>query len=199
MERRLIVPISRANRIQNPMTSRTFLTTGQRNRPSVNVVLTRQGPGIGFVNAEVSLVDVVINVPGLISDQVELIRPAVPTAERREAPVRLDGGEDGVVRVEGVVGGILQMLRNGPTEEDAEDTVRFGVRHVLVEGEEDERAVHEVRVIEEGAHPVAFPPRREGDVGIVAVVGHVGGDEGPLGQFLVGQVGVEVGEVLDLA
>lgn len=57
--------------------------------------------------------------------------------------------------------------------------------------------MHEVLVCEEGGEEAVGPSAGDGDVGVVTVVGHVGGNEHPLRELVGGEVGVELGEVFD--
>lgn len=88
--------------------------------------------------------------------------------------------------------------RDGVTKEDTQDLVLDGVGLGLVEGDEDKGVVHEVGVVQQGLKEVASPVTGDGDGGVVAIAGHVGGDEHPLGKSVVGEVDVELSQVLDL-
>jgi len=57
------------------------------------------------------------------------------------------------VSVDGVVSGTDQGFGNGITEEDGHDTVGLRVSVVLVEGDQDQGALHEVGVLEERSQP----------------------------------------------
>lgn len=85
----------------------------------------------------------------------------------------------------------------GAANEDAEDVVMLGVGLILVEGNEEECAVHEVSIVKERVQPAAEPVPSEGNVGVVSVVRHVWSDESPLREGLVVDVVHEAGEVLD--
>lgn len=120
----------------------------------------------------------------------------VLAAETAEAPVGLHSAEGGVVGVEGVVGGVDEVGRDGAAEEKGEDVVVDAVGVVLVKGEQDEGAVVvEARVGEQRGEPELQPVARIADAGVVAVVEHVGGDEEPLGDGGGVDVGGEVVEV----
>lgn len=80
-----------------------------------------------------------------------------------------------------------------------ENTVGLVVGIILVKGQKDERVLHEVVVGQQGRHPATLPLGTKGDVGVVSIVGHIGGDESPLRKLLVGQIMLEISEVLDLA
>lgn len=144
-------------------------------------------------------VDRVVRVPRLLGEEAEQVRAAVPSAQRGQAPVRGEGGDDGVVRVEGLVLLSAQVLGHRAAEEEAVDFVAELVGVVLVEGEEDEGVVGEVFVVEQLGEELVGPGAGEGDVGVVGVVGHVGRDEAVLREPVVLEVVVEGGEVLDLA
>lgn len=102
--------------------------------------------------------------------------------------------------VELVVGGSDEVLRNGVTEEDTEDVVGDGVGVVLIEGQQDQGlGAVEVGVRQERLEEACGPSAGSGDGGVVAVIGHVGSDEHPLGKSVGLQVLVEGGEVLDRA
>lgn len=101
--------------------------------------------------------------------------------------------------VQGVIGGANQVRRNGPSEQDGENIVLNRVVLALVKGEQEESVVPEVGVVHQTGHEPTQPGRGKGDVGIMTIVGHVRRDERPLRKLLVIQVGVEVGEVLDLS
>lgn len=124
----------------------------------------------------------------------------VPTAEGVEIPVGLDGRKLGVVVVEGVVLGADELLGNGRAEEDTGDVVALeGVLAVSLPGDVDQgAAVVELGVLEERLDEAAGPVARDRDVGVVAVVVQVGGDEQPLGKAVVLEVLVEESQVLDL-
>lgn len=139
-----------------------------------------------------------VNVAGLLGNKVEQVSTAVPAAEGGETPVSAEGGNDRVVGVEGVVLGSLEVLGDGAAKEDGVDAVLLGIGGGLVEGDKDEGVLSEVVILQERGHEAVEPLAGEGDVGVVGIVGHVGGDEHVLGQTVVLQVLVEGGEVLDL-
>lgn len=99
--------------------------------------------------------------------------------------------------VEGIVRGTLELLRNGATNKNAEDTVVVGVGLVLIEGQEEEGVVHEILVSEQFAHPRTLPLGSESDVGVMGIVGHVRSDEGPLRKLLVTEIIFKVIKALD--
>jgi hypothetical protein len=79
------------------------------------------------------------------------------------------------------------------------NTVGLVVGIILVKGQQDKRVVHEVVVRQQRRHPAALPLAPKGNVGVVDIVGHVRGNESPLGKLLAGQIILEISEVLDLA
>ena len=131
----------------------------------------------------------------LVADELEDVCTDVPAAEGVQAPVRLDRRDFRVVGIEGGIGGALQGLGDSVAEEDGVDFIRLRISFVFVEGEEDEGVLHEVLVREEGGEEAVGPGAGKGDVGVVAVVGHVGRDKHPLRELVSGEVGVELGEV----
>lgn len=114
-----------------------------------------------------------------------------------KTPVGLDGGELGVVVVVVAVAGADEMRGHGVAEQDAVDLVLHGVVFVLVEGDEDEGVVHEALVGQERGEELGEPLAGGGYIGVVAVAGHVGSDEHPLGELVVLKVFIEEGCVLD--
>lgn len=101
--------------------------------------------------------------------------------------------------VEGCVGGALERGGDGATEEDGVDFVGDVVCFVFIEGQHYEGVVCDVRIVEKGREVIAGPRSGERDVRIVAIVCHVGRDEGPLRQRLTCNVRGEGREVLDKA
>lgn len=133
----------------------------------------------------------------LVGDELEDVCADVPAAEGVQTPVRFHGGDLGVVRIEGGIGGALEGDGDGVAKEDGVDFVLLAVCFVFVESEEDEGIVHEVFVRQERREEAVRPGAGDGDGRVVAVVGHVGGDEHPLRELVCGEVGVELSEVLD--
>lgn len=190
--------------LQNTVTSRAALVNS-RNRPlggvlGVDVIRQRTGGSLVEVIllSDSSQVNLPVNVASLLSNKLEQVGTAVPAAQGGETPVSAQRGDDGVVGVEGVVGGALQVLGDGAAQQDGVDAVLLLVGGGLVEGDQDEGVLGEVVVLEEGGHEALQEVAGDGDVGVVGVVGHVGGDEQVLGETVVVQVLVEGGEVLDL-
>ena len=186
------------------MTSRAaLLNSGNGPLGSVlGVDVRRQRAGGSLVEVVVGSnglqVNLVVDVASLLGDQLEQVGATVPAAEGGQTPVGAQGGDDRVVGVEGVVNGTLQVVGDGTAEEDGVDAVLLLVRGDLVEGDEDQGVLAEVVVLQQGGDKAVEPGAGEGDVGIVGVVGHVGGNEHVLGETMVLQVLVEGSEVLDL-
>lgn len=67
---------------------------------------------------------------------------------------------------------------------------------VLVKSQEDQGTLHEVFVGEEGLEEATRPGAGDGDGGVMAVRGHVGSDEAPLGKSLCLEIVEELGRVL---
>lgn len=137
-------------------------------------------------------------VTSLVGDELENVGTDIPATEGVQAPVGLDGGDLRVMVVELWVVGADKVGWNGVTEEDREDAVTNSVGVVLVKGDENGSLLHEVGVVEERLHEVADKLASNGDRRVVAIVGHVWGDEHPLWELVVLEVLVEHGEVLDL-
>lgn len=175
--RRLTAVVSLLDNINDTVTSiASTLSLGDGpERLIVRVVVLRHGTGVGLVH-EVrhgSEIDLPVNESGLFGDELEDVGTAVPAAEGGETPVSAEGGNDGVVGVEGVVSGALEMLGDGTTEEDAVDAVLLGVVASLVEGDEDQSVLVEVLVLEERGEEVGEEVSTDLDISVVAVVGHV--------------------------
>lgn len=144
-------------------------------------------------------------VASLLGNKVEDVGADIPAAQGVEAPVGLDCGNLTVVVVEVVVGGAHKVLGDGVTEQDSENLVALGIGLALIPGEQNKGVVHEVLVVEERLEESTAPLAGNANVGVVAVRGHVGGDEHPLGQLVLlevlvehGAAGVDHGQVLDL-
>jgi hypothetical protein len=189
------------DRVKDTVTSRARLVTGGRDGPDGGVV----GVGVGGeradeagVQVEVGGVNLVVGVSGLVGDNLEDVGTAVPATKGRKTPVSLDGSQGGVVGVEGVINSADQVTGDSTTEKDGEDLVLDGVVTGLVKGEQDERLVPEVSVVLELLNKVTLPNGGERDVGVVSIVGHVRGNESPLGERVVLNVRPQAGEVLDL-
>lgn len=193
--------------IQDTVTSGTLLiAVGDGNRPlstegggiANGWVTNRQGTRVGLVKREVGLVDLVVDVTSLVSDNLQQVGTAIPATQGRKTPVGRNTSNGGVVSVEGVVLGALEVFRNGTTDEDAEDTVVVGVGLVLIEGQKEESVVVEVLVLEQLGHPRTLPLSSESDVGVMRIVGHVRSDESPLRKLLVLNIIFKVIKALDV-
>lgn len=124
--------------------------------------------------------------------QVVDVGTNVPSTEGRQIPVGRNRGNLGVVVIETVVFSANKLSGDGITDQDAENLVADGVDFALVPGDEDKGVLHEVLVAQQRLEEVAGPATGGGDVGVVAVRGHVGGDEHPLGELVGLEVLVEV-------
>lgn len=185
----------------------------------LKVQVGRRVPGVAAIAVEVARVREVPEhalklllrrpladlVARLLANHLEDVGADVPTSKGGEIPVGLDGGNLRVMVVEAVVGGADKVLGNGIADEDGEDVVLDSVGLVLIPGDQDERVVHEVLVLHERPQERTAPSTGDSSRGVVAVGGHVGGDEHPLGQLVClqilvehGLLGVNHGEVLDL-
>ena len=134
----------------------------------------------------------------MLADEVVDVGADVPATESGKTPVGGDGGDLTVVVVELVVDGANEAFRDSVTEEHTEDVVGDGVGVVLVEGQQDQGLGSvEVGVGQERLEKAGGPGTGSGDRGVVAVVGHVGSDEHPLGKSVGFQILVERSEVLD--
>ena len=84
--------------------------------------------------------------------------------------------------IEGVIGCSVQGSGDCAAKEEGKDFVASVVGLVFIKCEADEGVVHEISVVEERSKEGAGPACCEGNVGIVAIIRHVGCDEGPLGE-----------------
>ncbi len=137
-------------------------------------------------------------IASLLANELEDVSADVVAAEGMQIPVRFNGAQFRVVVVEAGVGGSFEMGRHGVAEEDGEDAVGERVACVLVEGDQDEGVGHEALVGEEGLEEAAEEVASYCYGGVVAVGGHVGRDEDPLGEFVVLEIFEEEGCVFDL-
>lgn len=131
-------------------------------------------------------------------DVAEDVGADVPAAEGVEIPVGFDSGDLGVVVVVVGIGRADEVGGDGITEEKGEDLVLDAVVLVLVESDHHEGVVHKTFVVQEGFHEILEPFSCGGDVRVVAVAGHVWGDEHPLRELIGLKVLVEERGVLDL-
>lgn len=187
------------NGVKNGVGTGALGTVGQGDGPGAGVLRVGQRTGVGSVQVGIGHVNVVVDVVDLVSNEGQQVSTAVPATERGELPVGGEGSNNGVVGVESAVGSSLEVLGDGATNQKGVDGVGVGVVVTLIKGEHDKGVLHEVLVLEEVSEEVVRPGTAERDVSVVAVVGHVGGDERVLGETLVVKIIVEAGEVLDLA
>lgn len=102
------------------------VSAGQRNRPfgfELGIVTICHWAWVGLVQSHVGSVDLVVDVAGLVSHDLEEVGTAVPAAETGKSPVGAHRGDGGVVGVEGVICSSLQVVRNSSTDEDREDPI----------------------------------------------------------------------------
>lgn len=187
------------NSVKNGVRTGALGTVGQRNGPGAGVLLVGQRTRVRSVQVGVGHVNVVVDVVDLVSNEGQQVGTAVPATERGELPVGGERGNHRVVGVESAVGGSLEVVGDGATNQEGVDGVGVGVVVTLVKGEHDKCVLHQVLVLEEVSDEVVRPGTAERDVGVMAVVSHVRGDERVLGETLVVKIIVEAGEVLDLA
>jgi len=197
----IIAVVSLLNDIQDAVSSgtRTASSGDGPLRRVGGVSAIRHRAGISLVDKEIANVNVPVDVASLLGNELQQVSAAVPATEGGESPVRGKGGDDGVVGVEGVVGGSFQVLGDGAADKEAVHAVGDGVIAGFVEGDEHQGVLGEVLVLQERRDEVRQETASYVDVAVVGVVGHVGGDEHVLRHALVLQVFVEAGEVLDLA
>lgn len=189
------------DRVKDTVTGRARLVTGGRDGPGRGVVgvdVAGERTIKGGVDVQVGGVNLVVGVSGLVGDNLEDVGTAVPATEGRKTPVGLNGSQGGVVSVEGVIRSADQVTGDSTTEEDREHLVVDGVVTSLVKGEQDKTLIPEVGGVLELLNETALPDGGEGDVGVMGIVGHVGGNESPLGKRVVVNVRPQAREVLDL-
>jgi len=176
-------------------------TICQRNGPPgrvLGVFILRQRARVGLVEVQVLSVHLPVGVSGLLSNPAEEVGTAVPATKRRETPVGRQGGDNGVVGVEGIVLLALEVLGDSTTKKEREDLVSDLVGVCLVKGELNQSVLGEVLVLKQFSQETVGPATGKGDVGVVGIVSHVGRNEHMLRESLVLQVIVEAGKVLDL-
>ena len=86
-----------------------------------------------------------------------------------EAPVGLDGGNLRVVVVVVAVGGADKVLGHGVADQDRQHAVLDGIGLVLVESDEHQRVLHELRVLEQRGDEVRGPGAGGRHRGVVAL------------------------------
>ncbi len=132
-----------------------------------------------------------------ICDEREDVGIAIPAAERRKTPVLGNGGYHRIVIVEGGIDGAVERGGDGTAKENGVDVVVVCVGLIFVKRQNDEGFVRYVGVIEEGSEEGAGPTGGEFNSGIMSIVCHVGGNEGPLWKSFGSNVRIEGDEVLD--
>lgn len=187
------------NSVKNSVGTGALSTVSQWNGPGTGVLVGGQGAGVRSVQVGVGHVNVVVDIVDLVSNEGQQVGTAVPATERWEIPIGGERSNHGVVGVESAVGGTLEMVGDGTTNQEGVHRVGVGVVATFIKGEHDKGILHEVLVLEKVAEEVIRPSTAESDVGVMAVIGHVGGDEGVLGQTAVVKIIVEAAKVLDLA
>lgn len=186
---------------QNAVTRRA-LAAGLRSGPGRRVGRVdtgRQRTGVGVVEVDIGQVNIPVGVANLVSNKLEQVGTAVPATKRGKTPVSTQGSNNRVVGVEGVIGSTLHAVGDGAANQEAVDAVRRGVGADLIEGDQNQSVLHEVRVVKQRGQEVVQVFAGECHVGVVSIVGHVGSEETVLGQSLGVQIIVERGVVLDLA
>jgi hypothetical protein len=142
---------------------------------------------VRLVHEDVVQVDIwgTNNITGDIGNVADNVGVGVPTSKMGQVPVGLNGGNDRVVRVESVIGGVDQVLGESVGDEDGHDTVTDGVGLILIEVDDQEGVVEEVLVANERENELDQPISTIGDSSVVSIVQHVGGDERVLGKLVV--------------
>lgn len=189
------------NSVENGATTGAS-TTRKRNSPLgrvLGVFFLRQWARVGLVEVQVVGFHLPVGVSDLLSNPAEEVGTAVPAAKRRKTPVGGQGGNYGVMGVKGVVLLALEVLRDSAAKKEGEDLVPDLVSVGLVESELNQSVLGEVLVLEQFSEEAVGPATGKGDVGVVGIVSHVRSNEHVLREFLVLQVIVEAGKVLDLA
>lgn len=177
-------------------------TTRKGNSPLggvLRVFFLRQRARVGLVEVQVVGFHFPVGVPGLLSNPAEKVGTAVPATKRRKTPVGGQGGDYGVVGVEGVILLALEVLRDSAAKKKSEDLVSDLVGVGLIEGELNQSVLGKVLVLEQFSEEAVGPTTGKGDVGVVGIVSHVRSNEHVLREFLVLQVIVEAGKILNLA
>jgi len=145
---------------------------GQKTRDG----LVEEGDSAAVSNDNIGVTDLLSN--KVVDVSKSLV--SITAAEATESPVVLDSGERRVVCVEGGVSGVLGGSGDG-TKKNRPDAVSLGVRFVLIKSDKDQSLLQEGLVVQGGVQEVLEPVSSELGSGIVSIVGHVRGIEGPLG------------------
>ena len=187
--------------VKNTVTSGA-VTLGSRDRPErliLGVVVVRNRTGVGLVNVKVAGVDLPVDIASLLSDQLEKVGTTIPATKGGKTPIGRQGGNDGVVGVECIVGGTLEVLRDGTTKQNAVDTVGHSVVARLIEGNKNQGVFGEVLILEKRCQETVQEITGNMNIAVVSIVGHIGSDKKVLRQTVVLQVLIKGSEVLDLA
>jgi len=139
------------------------------------------------------------NVSRLLCNEAEDIGTNIEAAQGVKTPVGLNSSDFRVVVVVVGISRSNELLGDRVTKEDGKDLVLDGVGLVLVKCDQNKGIVHEFLILEERIQECLEPNTRGGNGSVVAVRGHIGGDEHTLGQLVVLQLLEEHGGVLDVA
>jgi hypothetical protein len=104
------------------------------------------------------LADMVTRLGG---DMFENVGSDVPSAESVQVPVCFDGGDFGIVVIEVGVGGANEVVGDGVTKENGENSILDSISLVLVEADEHEGVFHEVAVVQERSEEILEPFPRD--------------------------------------
>lgn len=122
------------NGVKNSVGAGALDTVGQRNGPGAGVLVAGQGTRVRSVQVGVGHVNVVVDVVDLVSNEGQQVGTAVPATERWEFPVGRERSNHRVVGVEGAVGGSLEVVRDGATNQEGVNGIRVGVVATFIEG-----------------------------------------------------------------
>lgn len=120
--RRLLASPHLPHTLQYPQPIHT-LRVRLRHRPQRIVCAVRKRAGVRGVEEDLRGVDDLVLVASFVGNEGEDFGAAVPASKGGKSPVCLHGGEEGVVIVEGAVGGSGQISGNGTSEDNSEDSV----------------------------------------------------------------------------
>ena len=154
----------------------------------MHVQCIRERTRIRLIEIEILSVDSLVLVPRLLRDQVEHVGVTVPATQRRKTPILRHAGDGAVVVIKSVVGRAAEVFGDGAADQDGEHLIVLTVGVVLVEGQQHQGVLCNVWDADKFGDGGALPGRGKGDVGVMGVVGHVGGDEGPLRECLLEDV-----------
>lgn len=186
--------------MKDTVTGRAFLVRGG-DRPDCRVVVVsvRRERAVGrLVKVQIGWFNLPIGVTGLVRNNLEDIGATIPATQGRKPPVGGHTSNHRVVSVKGVILGANQFLGNGTSKKNGEDLVRDWIGFCLIERKNDERLIPEGGVFEL-RNEIQFPGSSESDVGVVAIIGHIGGDESPLRKSATNDIGFKAGKILDLS